>query len=410
MAVNRREFLSHAAGSAAVLSFGVSAPSFLLRAAESEAASKGDSILVVVQLSGGNDGLNTVVPFAEERYRTARPTLAVATSDVLKIDSSLGFHPAARGLADLLEANKLCIVQGVGYPEPNRSHFESMDIWHTCRRKTVTRSDGWLGRWLESNAAKSDSGVSALHLGADQQPLALASQKVRVTSIRSIDRFRLQDGGQKGFRDTVADLARSETAAPGSDLLGFVRSSTDSALDASRRIESVGSNYKTEIVWPESGLSTKLKTIAALIDSGLGTRVYYVTLDGFDTHAQQAGAHAALLREFSSAVEAFVRDVAAHGHGDRVVVAGFSEFGRRLAENASEGTDHGAAAPLFLAGNRVRPGLIGKHPSLNDLDDGDVRFHTDFRQVYAAILEQWLKTPSEPVLGGRFEPVSILKS
>jgi uncharacterized protein (DUF1501 family) len=155
-------------------------------------------------------------------------------------------------------------------------------------------------------------------------------------------------------------------------------------------------------------LASKLRTVAQLIDAGLGTRVYYVTLDGFDTHSQQADAHTALLGQFSGAVHAFVRDVTEHGHGKRVLVAAFSEFGRRVAENASAGTDHGAAAPMFLAGGRVKPGLIGAHPSLADLEDGDVKFHTDFRQVYAAILEKWLGWPSAPVLGEEWKPAEVI--
>jgi uncharacterized protein (DUF1501 family) len=403
----RRSFLKTSLGTSAVVSIGAAAPQFLLRAGAADSRPNDETVLVMVQLSGGNDGLNTVSPFSESAYRKARPTLAVQAGDALKIDDSLGFHPAARGLADLLESNRLAIVQGVGYANPNRSHFESMDIWHTCRRKTATRNDGWLGRFLDESQGGEPSDLPAIHLGKEKQPLALTSQKIRVPSVTSLDRFRLNDGAEQ-LRKTVSKI--SKTASSGDDLLGFVQSSTGSALSASEQIEAASGSYKTGIAYPDSGLAQKLKTVAQLIDSGLKTRIYYVTLDGFDTHSRQAPAHAALLRELSGALDAFVQDLNEHGHGDRVLTMSFSEFGRRLQENASEGTDHGAAAPAFLAGNRVKSGLIGKHPSLHDLQDGDVKFHTDFRQVYATVLDQWLGVESAPILGGKFAAVPALQS
>ena len=280
-------------------------------------------------------------------------------------------------------------MQGVGYPNPNRSHFESMDVWHTCQRKGSPRSTGWLGRFLDASQKSADVDAPAIHVGSEKQPLALAADHVRVPSFGSPESFRLQDGGNRQLGDAIRALANGGKE-PSDPLLGFLQSSTTSALAASERIAEALRDYKTPVTYPESALATRLKTIAQLIDAGLKTRVYYVELDGFDTHSQQAAAHAALLQQLGGAVRAFVEDVAHHGHGDRTLVMSFSEFGRRVAENASEGTDHGAAAPMFLAGSRVRGGLVGEHPSLNDLDDGDLKFHTDFRQVYATLLERWL--------------------
>lgn len=410
MPLSRRQFLNSTAG---VVSVSGVVPSFLFEACAAAEGQSTESVLVVIQLSGGNDGLNTAVPFKNELYREARPTLAVAEDDVLKIGGELGFHPAARGLADLLEDGRLGIVQGVGYPEPNRSHFESMDIWHSCRRKGEARSDGWLGRFLTATRKtagqrKSGGDVAAVHLGPEKQPLALASQDVPVPSIKSLDRFRLNSDAAL-LRDAVAELAAAPTATD-NGLLDFVQASTQSALAASRRVEAAGKSYKPAVSYPESGLAQKLRTVAQLIDAGLQTRVYYVTLDGFDTHSQQAAAHAGLLRQFSDALAAFVGDLDAHGHGDRVATLAFSEFGRRLAENASEGTDHGAAAPLFVAGNLVRTGLIGEHPGLDDLLDGDVKFHTDFRQVYAGLLTDWLKVDSGPIVGMEYQPVALFRT
>ncbi|MFP6766307.1 MAG: DUF1501 domain-containing protein [Planctomycetaceae bacterium] len=404
----RRHFLKTSIGSSAVVSLGTTAPAFLLNACAADTRPDRESILVVIQLSGGNDGLNTIAPFTDRTYQKARPTLAVTPQDALKINTTTGFHPAASGLASLLENDRLAILQGVGYPNPNRSHFESMDIWHSCQRKTSSRQEGWLGRYLNQTQTDITSDLPALHLGREKQPLALTSRNIRVPSIQSVDRFRLRDNGQR-LRKAVTEIG-SINDSSGDDLLGFVRSSTGSALSASKKIEAATGRYTTSTLWPENDLGRKLKTVAQLIDSGMNTRIYYVTLDGFDTHARQAQAHAALLRELSSALDAFVRDLDEHGHGDRVLTLTFSEFGRRLEENASNGTDHGAAAPVFLAGNGVLPGLIGEHPDLQDLQDGDVKFHTDFRRVYATVLDNWLGVDSSRILAGSFMPVTALKS
>jgi uncharacterized protein (DUF1501 family) len=379
----------------------------LAQAAAAEPAGGKDTILVVVQLTGGNDGLNTVVPYNHDEYRKARPKLAIPAKDVLKINDMIGLHPSARGFSDLLEAGKLAVVQGVGYPNPNRSHFESMDVWHTCQRKGNPRSTGWLGRFLDASREAADVDAPAIHVGFEKQPLALAAENVRVPSFGSPESFRLQDGGSRRLRDAICALANRDQG-PADPLLGFLQSSTTSALAASERIAEALHDYRTQVTYPESQLATRLKSVAQLIDAGLKTRIYYVELDGFDTHSQQAAAHAALLRQLGGAVRAFIKDVAHHGHGDRTLVMSFSEFGRRVAENASAGTDHGAAAPMFLAGSRVRAGLVGEHPSLNDLDDGDVKFHTDFRQVYATLLERWLGWSSASVLGGEFKSIDVL--
>jgi uncharacterized protein (DUF1501 family) len=406
----RRSFLQSALGSSAVISLGASAPAIFQQALAGDVGAK-ETILVVVQLTGGNDGLNTVIPVDDPIYQRDRPTLAVAAADGLAIEDGLAFHPAARGLADLLEDDQLAIVQGVGYANPNHSHFESMDIWHTCqrKRKDSPRTTGWLGRFLDNAAATTMGDPAGIHLGSEKQPLALAAATTRVPSIKSLERFRLQDGGDGGVSRVIGSLARAERDT-GDPLLSFIQTSTTAALDASQRVEEARRDYQTPVEYPDHDLGTKLRTVARLIDADLKSRVYYVQLDGFDTHSQQAGAHAALLGRLGGAVSAFVKDVKHHGHGDRVLVMAFSEFGRRVKENASKGTDHGAAAPLFLAGDKVRAGLHGAAVSLNDLQEGDLRFHTDFRRVYATVLENWLGVPSEAVLGGEFQPLDVLKA
>ena len=414
---SRRAFLKGSAGSAALVAMAQGVPQFLLSASARAAESRGETVLVVVQLSGGNDGLNTVIPFADDAYRKGRPSLAIAKDQVKKIDDHVGFHPSMDGFAKLLEAGRLGIVQGVGYPNPDRSHFSSMDIWHTARPDLYKargerdgpghRVTGWIGRCLDTHTALRGGGgdMPGLHLGAGRMPLALVGDEVRVSSVDALEGFKLDAGADERLRKAMQQAAAAKR--DGDDLVTFLQRGTLSAMDSSRRVQESLGKYKTDVKYPESGLARRLKTVAQLIDAGLGTRVYYLDLDGFDTHANQAAAHAGLLAELGGAVAAFVDDLEAHGHGKRVLTMTFSEFGRRVRENASQGTDHGAAAPLFVAGGRVKPGLIGTHPSLTDLDEDDLKFTTDFRAVYAALLEQWLGVASAPVLGGSFEPVKV---
>lgn len=410
----RRSFVSTVSTTAAgvgsgLVSLAPVAPRFLCESVAQGAQRRGDTILVVVQLTGGNDGLNTVIPYADDEYRKHRSSLAVDKKQVLKVDDAVGFHPALRGFAKLLEARQLAVVQGVGYPNPNRSHFESMDIWHTAHTKVDKQQGGWLGRAMDARqrGRVKQTDTAALHLGEEPQPLALAARDVATPSVSSLDGFKLETGNDPARRTmitTATQLPRSSQ----SDLLKFVQTSSTAALAASQRIEAAARDYKTPVKYPTTALAGKLKSVAQLIDVGLGTRIYYVALDGFDTHSNQAAAHQGLLEQLGDAVAAFTEDLVHHGHGDRVATLMFSEFGRRVKENASRGTDHGAAAPLFVAGTKVKPGLIGKHPSLSDLDNGDLKHHTDFRAVYAALLEHWLGWPAGPVVGEMFEPVEVI--
>ena len=404
----RRNFLKSAVGSATLLSLTPSVPSFLWQASAQAAGNKSENILVVVQLTGGNDGLNTVIPFADDEYYKNRFTLAIGKNVTLKINDRLGFHPSLRGFADLLDAGRLAVLQGVGYPNPDRSHFSSMDIWHSARREESRRNTGWLGRWLDARPSDGRD-VPGLHLGGDKLPLAVVGQTVRVPSARSLNDFQLNDSGDSAWRAALQQAVDAERPAA-DDMLKFLQSSTTAALSSSQRVLEARRQYNTPVNYPGTGLGQQMRTVAQLIDAGLSTRIYYLTLDGFDTHAEQGGAHAGLLNELGGAVNSFLQDLQHHGHHERVMVMMFSEFGRRVRENASSGTDHGAAAPLFLAGGTVKPGVVGKHPSLTDLDDGDLKFHTDFRQVYTTVLEDWLRCDAASILGDKFQKVALLKS
>ena len=407
----RRDFLK----STSMIALGSSVPAFVSRTAAqaptSDRPGARDTILVVVQLTGGNDGLNTVIPFGDDAYARFRPTLKQPVGQIHKLTDHIGLHPAMNGLANLNQDQALCIVQGVGYPNPSQSHFRSMDIWHAASTARDLQ-EGWVGK-----ALRGIPGASSFHLAGSNEsaPLALTGAPVRVPSIQRLEDFqvRVEASGPSDRRRqmTVIEGVATPPAPPSQGgLLDFVQRTAVNTYASSRRLQEVGRAYQPRVPYPNTGLATHLRLAAQLIDAGLGARLFYVSIDGFDTHAGQAAAHANLLREVSDAISAFFRDLAGRGHRDRVLIMTFSEFGRRAHENGSRGTDHGAAAPMMLVGGRVRPGIVGAHPSLTELDQDNLRHHTDFRQVYAAILDRWLGVSSRQVLGQDFNPVDILRA
>lgn len=411
----RREFLRLGLGSCALLACGRDVPGFLARTAEAaDPPERGTGrVLVVLELNGGNDGLNTVVPFGDDLYRKHRPKLALASNTLHKLDDHMGVHPALRNFKELYDDGRLAIVQSVGYPNASRSHFESMDVWQTAVRHPQANTPGWLSRGsgLRNNASDGDG--TALHIGEGELPRALVGDVLSVPSLTRLDQVVRRIGQTVGSDqvhrarlDRVATLPRGE---PGSHL-EFLQRSQVVTYASSARIEETlrrqarggGDDF------PASPLAQRMKLVAQLIKAGLTTSIYYVQLEGFDTHQNQLPAHAALLGELAGAVSAFFADLENSGEARRVVLLAFSEFGRRLAENASRGTDHGTAAPVFLAGPSVRAGLHGPYPNLRDLDDGDPRFAIDFRRVYATLLDRWLNCPSRVVLGEEFTPLGVL--
>jgi uncharacterized protein (DUF1501 family) len=408
MYASRRRFLKTTFGASALLSMGLEVPGFLTRTAlAADSAAAKDRVLIVVQLSGGNDGLNTVIPYADDGYRRNRVVLRIPQEQVLKVDDYIGLHPQMAGFEKLLQEQHLSIVQGVGYPNPDRSHFRSMDIWHSAQPDFAKPQDGWLGRSLAKIGRQQGGDVPALHLGPQELPLALMSQERPVPSVDSLESFQLRTAGGALATPALSQLA--STPRPENPLLSFVQRSALTAYASSQQVREALKDQRSAVSYPAFGLARKLRSIAHLIDAGLATRIYYVSLDGFDTHANQAQAHGGLLGELSSSLAAFIEDLRQRGHLDRVLVMSFSEFGRRVKENASQGTDHGAAAPLFLMGSRMKPGTFGKHPSLSDLDaEGDLKHHTDFRRVYATLLDRWLACSSRDILGSDFEPLPLL--
>ncbi len=411
MPANRRDFLKSSLAASTLVSMGASTvPGFLSRSARAAADGKGgDRVLVVIQLLGGNDGLNTVVPHGLDGYTRSRRVLRLPSGQIQKITDTIGLHPGMGGMSKLVENGRVAILQGVGYPNPDRSHFRSMEIWETARTETGALETGWLGRVLDAHPARPGDDLPALHIGPRRLPLAYKAKTTAVPSLETLEQYRLQltgdDASKRAERQALADVAR---VGGGDDpLLGFIRRSTLAAYDSSQRLEAVTSPKAGAVKYPEFGLAKRLELIAKIVKAGFGTRIYYTSLDGFDTHANQLGSHAALLTELSDSLAAFHADLADAGQSDRVAVLTFSEFGRRVAENASAGTDHGAAAPVFVVGPVEQKGLVGEHPSLDDLDDGDLKFHTDFRRVYASLLESWLGLPAAPIVGEGFAPLPL---
>jgi uncharacterized protein (DUF1501 family) len=419
----RRDFLKSTLGASSLLAVGGAVPEFL--AATALAAEKGDkkkdTVLVVVELTGGNDGLNTVAPYGDDLYRKARPTLGLGKKDVLRLDDYHGLHPRMADFKRLYDEKRLAVIQGVGYPNPDRSHFESMDVWQLADPKRA-QTTGWLARSVPAMRV-ADAGVPGMYLGDDRLPVAMQGADGGVISLAERNSFRLQLTGNPAPRKKLIEDLNGEADAGTADLAAFVRkrqlqtySSLQKIEEALREAGSSGRGQTGEFVDgryvtrdPDdlNTLGGRLGLIARMIQKGLGTRLYYVQHGGFDTHANQADTQARLLADLSSSVGTFFAGLSGE-HAERVVLMTYSEFGRRVKENGSRGTDHGSGSCMFLAGTPVTGGLVGKHPSLSDLTDGDIKYHTDFRRVYATLLDAWLGVDGTGVLGERFEPLPLI--
>ena len=406
MSCTRRDFLKTTLGASALVSLASAAPSFLVRAAAAGAARRDDrdTGLVVVQLSGGNDGLNTVVPYADDEYARNRPTLRFGAKDVHKINSYLGFHPRMEAFSRLHKQGHLSVLHGVGYPDSNRDHDAAMRHWHTAQPEDPDCQTGWLGRTTDNVWHTNRKDTPAVFVGPIVQPFALRAEHVIVPSIQSPDDFTLDS--------KAGEFQQGNAPDKDDELLRFVQECTSKARANSQRIEAVtkaggGAEY------PAFRLAGTLHTVAQLIRANVGIRIFFTELGGggiggFDNHANQLGNHCALLHHMSESLAAFVDDLEKDKMLDRVLLMTISEFGRTVKENGRRGTGHGVSAPIFLAGGKLKGGLVGSHPSLTDLDNGAMKFHTDFRRVYATVLDRWLGFESRSVLGRQYEPLDIL--
>lgn len=376
-------------------------------------------ILVVLQLAGGNDGLNTLVPFADGAYYKNRPKLGVSADKVLKLNDYAGFNPGMTSLKSLYDEGLIGIVQGVGYPNPNRSHFRSTEIWQTASDSEKVINKGWIGRFFDNCCKGADPTVGVTL--TREFPQAFAAQTPTGVSVEAGLRLgkRRNMRNMRNMRDSEEDLMMDESSGGSIDMLsGSARPELSpfeylqrTALDAQLsqdKIRDILANIPASSAFPKTRLGQQFSLISRLIAGELPTRIYYLSQGGFDTHNNQVPSHSRLLADFSDAVTAFVREMQTQGNYSRVMLMTFSEFGRRVRENDSGGTDHGTAAPVFLSGGALKPGLHGDPPSLTKLDDGDLIHTVDFRDVYATFLDKWLGADSVDVLGARFRHVGFV--
>ncbi|MBE2204798.1 MAG: DUF1501 domain-containing protein [Chthoniobacterales bacterium] len=382
---------------------------------------KDEPILVILQLAGGNDGLNTLVPFADDAYHRTRPGIAI--KNPLKLNEAVGLHPRLTGLRQLYDDGHLGIVQGVGYPNPNRSHFRSTEIWQTASDAQKAEAHGWIGRYFDACCKGADPSVG-VSIGA-QTPQAFAAAEPKGISFSNPEQFRFASektsdpaAAEEFYRNTTEQASDANAGAsigmlqgPGGgtgDTMDFLRRTALDAQMSSDKVLEITRKSKASVSYPPGNLANSLNLVARLIGGGLPTRVYYVGHGGYDTHTNQAGSHDRLMGELDAALAAFTSDLKSQGNFHRVALMTFSEFGRRVAENGSGGTDHGAAAPLFVMGGAVKPGLYGTAPSLTNLHDGDLVHNVDFRSVYATVLKNWLKVPVEPILHRAFPTIGFI--
>jgi uncharacterized protein (DUF1501 family) len=411
---SRRAFISRSLGIAVL---GGTMPSFLGTAAGAQTLpALGSSVdpentLLVIQMGGGNDGLNTIVPYSDDAYHRVRPGIGIATQSVLKIDDRIGFNPVMAPLDDLFKDGHVAIVQGVGYPNPNRSHFEATQIWETASPERPV-SNGWLGRYLDATvppgAGPADTSrlFTAVSLG-DIVPTALLAQHVDVPAIGALSSFGYNVGKDAGSKATAGTLYDGAKAGQ-SPYLELIETTARDAMHGGDLLQHEVAAYKPAVTYPTDAFAQQLQLAARIVGSNLGTKVIFVSIGSFDTHAGQRAQQDRLLGYLAGGLRAFYQDLAAHGLQDRVLALTFSEFGRRVAQNASSGTDHGTAMPLFVIGGQVKGGVYGDHPSLTDLDNGDLKFATDFRAVYATVLERWLGRDPTHIIDGSYEQVAFV--
>ncbi len=364
-----------------------------------------DPILVVIQLTGGNDYMNTVIPYADGRYHDNRPTVGIPADQVLHIDDHFGFNPAIPEIKSLYDAGKVAVINGIGYPTPNRSHFRSMDIWHTCEPEKVG-TEGWLGRVIRDLDPKAENVLTGVNFGRGL-PRAMALTGVPVASVAVLETYGVLTGiVNEPERSQALDIfARmySPTVGLGATMDYLGQTGLD-ALKGADILKAAPDMYTSTVEYAESGIGRNLQGIAKVLTADLGTRVFYTQQGGYDTHASETDVQPKLLSDLSRAVSDFYADLREHDTADNVVMLVFTEFGRRVKDNGS-GTDHGSGGVAFAIGDPVRGGMYSEYPSLAEADlvEGDLAFNTDFRGVYGTLVEKWLGLDAQPVVGGNFE-------
>jgi uncharacterized protein (DUF1501 family) len=381
-------------------------------------------ILVVLQLTGGNDALNTIVPYGDGTYYDSRRTVRIAQDQVLPIDNHFGFNPAMRAIKPFWDTGNMAIISGIGYPNPNYSHFRSMDIWYTCEPDKVA-TDGWLGKTVRHIDPKADNVLTAVNFGRGL-PRALSLAGVPVASVAQLDNYGLLTSLSSvplrqsalevfsclyddGWNDQGAPAAAAAPARPGEEVLRYMGQTGLDAQKGADILRTALAKYSSTVQYPTSPVAESLKGIAQVKLAELGTRVFYTSHGSFDTHATQLPTHAKLWQEVSEGIAAFFEDLHAHDAADDVMMLVWSEFGRRVKDNGA-GTDHGAGSVALILGDHVKGGMYGEYPSLKqtDLTLGNLKYNVDFRSAYATILDRWMQIEAQPIVNGSFEEFPIV--
>jgi uncharacterized protein (DUF1501 family) len=395
--IKRREFIQ--LGSLATASFMV--PKFLKAFERIDRVPPGNKVMVILQLSGGNDGLNTVIPIRNDIYYRERPRLGIEKTKALSLTDEVGLHPALIGLKELYDDGSLGILNNVGYPNPDRSHFRSMDIWQTGSGSDQYISTGWVGRYLDAQCHGCDKPTYALEID-DVLSLALKGENSKAIAMKDPQRL-FGTSNEKFFKDVLKDHANS-----GEETADYLYKTMSETLSSANYIFQQSKAHPSTTEYPKTELGNGLKTIASLIFSDINTKVYYISLGSFDTHVNQENQQQRLFTELSDAVKAFSKDLKVNNRFSDVLMFTFSEFGRRVSQNASGGTDHGTANNMFLIGGALKQkGIINSMPDLNDLSEGDLKYKIDFKTVYATVLKNWLDADDTAILGKKYDHLSF---
>jgi uncharacterized protein (DUF1501 family) len=399
MIIKRREFLQ--AGSLATASFMV--PKFLKAFETGKLVPPGNKVVVVLQLSGGNDGLNTVIPIRNDIYYSNRPRIGIEKAKALSITDEVGLHPALTAFADAFHDGDLGILNNVGYPNPDRSHFRSMDIWHTASQSNEYITSGWIGRYLDAQCTGCAHPTQALEVD-DILSLALKGEHTNGLAFKDPKRL-FGTSNEKFFKEVSKSHGDHHDEQP----VEYLYKTMAETLSSADYIFKQSKLHPSTTEYPNTNLGKDLKTIASLIFSDINTKVYYVSLGSFDTHINQEAQQQRLFKEMNDAVGAFIKDLKANNRFNDVLFFTFSEFGRRVSQNASGGTDHGTANNMFLlSGGLKEKGLINAMPDLSDLDQGDLKYKVDFKNVYATVLNKWLNADDQKILGKQFESLKFI--
>ena len=399
MLIKRKEFLK--LGSLATASMMM--PRFLQAFEKGQIVPPGNKVTVIIQLSGGNDGLNTVIPVRNDIYYKSRPMLAIGRTDALGLTDEVGIHPSLTAFKSLYEQGELGIYNGVGYPNPDKSHFRSMDIWHTASESHQYWNTGWLGRYLDAQCNGCERPIQALEID-DVLSLALKGEKYKGIAVQDPQRL-YNTSREEYFREVLAQHRKDDHERP----VDYLYKTMAQTLSSAELIYKQSRLSPSRQAYPDTELAKGLKTIASLIFSEIETKVYYISLGSFDTHINQQAQQKRLFQELNGAVDAFVKDLKAHQRFEDVLLFTFSEFGRRVGQNAANGTDHGKANNMFLIGGGLKKqGLYNPLPDLSALDEGDVRYTLDFREIYATILDRWMGVDPKLILQKNFSKLDFI--